>query len=295
MDSSLIRQHKEFQKRAYDVPVVENRPDKPVAPTEPKPKKKKFRRPVHQVSSALRTPSVIGSATAQFKTKNKFGVLKIIMDRLKARHMASESEALSLEELLEQTGYSDVQQSIKSWLPEALHANQKVTVAEDEKYLFKPLYQINNREKLLNLLRDQSEKGLGAVKLEDVRESYPRADKTLEVLATKVISLTRMDKDVVLFYNSPEISVEIDEDFKKLWRSISVEGLSDLDIEKHLHNAGISSMQGVPGMLKRKATTKRKSARARKQARLLNDHLDGSELLKNYNEDGQLVEPQNVS
>lgn len=32
--------------------------------------------------------------------------------------MASESEALSLEELLEQTGYSDVQQSIKSWLPE---------------------------------------------------------------------------------------------------------------------------------------------------------------------------------
>ena len=33
--------------------------------------------------AALRTPSVIGSATAQFKTKNKFGVLKIIMDRLK--------------------------------------------------------------------------------------------------------------------------------------------------------------------------------------------------------------------
>jgi transcription initiation factor TFIIE subunit beta len=242
MDPSLLRQHKDFKKRAYAVPVVENKPGKPTVSTEPKPKKKKVR-PKGFVSSALRAPSVVGSTSAQFKTKNKFGVLKIMMDKLKERHMSHErhishetDDPLSLEELLEETGYSDIQQSIKDWLPNALRLNPKVTTTEDDRYKFKPLYQINNREKLLNLLRDHAEKGLGGVKLEDVQESYPRVEKSLKALADKVISITRLDKEVILFYNNPEVSLQVDEEFQKLWRSVSVEGLGDLDIEKHLHN-----------------------------------------------------------
>ena len=34
--------------------------------------------------------------------------------------MASEIEPLDLEDLLKETGYADIQQSIKHWLPEVL-------------------------------------------------------------------------------------------------------------------------------------------------------------------------------
>jgi hypothetical protein len=54
--------------------------------------------------------------------------------------------------------------------------------------------------------------------------------------------------------------------------------------------AGITSMQGT-GLVKRKANAKKKPAKQRKkQARLLNEHLANSELLKEYDADGLLVE-----
>ncbi|XP_065843830.1 general transcription factor IIE subunit 2-like isoform X2 [Oscarella lobularis] len=90
---------------------------------------------------------------------------------------------------------------------------------------------------LFNVPREHWREGLGGIKLADMRESYPKTDSMLSILKDEIIALTRSDKEGVLFYNDPDLKIPVDEDFQKLWRSISVEGLSDTDIEKHLHTA----------------------------------------------------------
>ncbi len=49
------------------------------------------------------------------------------------------------------------------------------------KYVFKPIFAIRNRKELLNFLKEQQDKGLGGVLLEDIQESLPRADDLIAV------------------------------------------------------------------------------------------------------------------
>jgi len=42
------------------------------------------------------------------------------------------------------------------------------------------------------------------------------------------------DKKKVMFYNDKSASIEINEEFKKMWRSIAVENMDDEKIEEHL-------------------------------------------------------------
>lgn len=42
------------------------------------------------------------------------------------------------------------------------------------------------------------------------------------------------DKKKVMFYNDKSATIDINEDFKKMWRSIAVENIDDEKIEEHL-------------------------------------------------------------
>lgn len=42
------------------------------------------------------------------------------------------------------------------------------------------------------------------------------------------------DKKKVMFYNDKSATIDINEDFKKMWRSIAVENMDDEKIEEHL-------------------------------------------------------------
>lgn len=42
------------------------------------------------------------------------------------------------------------------------------------------------------------------------------------------------DKKKVMFYNDKSATIEINEDFKKMWRSIAVDNMDDEKIEEHL-------------------------------------------------------------
>ena len=89
--------------------------------------------------------------------------------------------------------------------------------------------------------------------------------------------MTRPDKEEIIFYNNPEyvLPTPLSEDFRALWHRISVDGLTESDIEKHLQRVGIGPMVGQGGERKRKAPTQQRNSRKRtKTTKILNTHLD---------------------
>ena len=110
---------------------------------------------------------------------------------------------------------------------------------------------------LMKLLKNHDLHGLGGVMKEDVEESLPNAEKALKSLGEHIITIVRPnDKKEILFYNDKYCRYKIDEEFQKMWRGVSVDGLDDKKIEEYLEKQGISSMQDVG--LKKVSQIKRK-------------------------------------
>jgi transcription initiation factor TFIIE subunit beta len=204
---------------------------------------------------------------------------------MKSRHLEGDSEALSFDDLLDETNQLDLNQKQKNWLlTEALPNNPKISITEDGKYAFKPLYPLKDRKSLLRLLDKNDQRGYGGVALEDIQESLPDADRHVNWLANnnKIIVITRpIDKKKILFYNDSSQNFKVDEEFQKLWRSIAVEGIDEQKIEEYLQNQGITSMQDmglkkVTHVQKRKKTANRKKNNFKK----LNDHM--ADILEDY-------------
>ena len=103
----------------------------------------------------------------------------------------------------------------------------------------------------------------------------------------KIICITRQDKEQVVFYNNPEYSLEgaVSGDFQGLWHRVSVQGMTEADIEKYLENVGLGAMQGEGRKRKLPGTASKKSRKKPKLTKVMNTHL-GNELLKDYSNDG---------
>jgi len=103
--------------------------------------------------------------------------------------------------------------------------------------------------------------------------------------AGQIFRITRQDKEEVVFYKNSGFELEppLSEEFKARWHSVSVDGLTDDDIEKYLTNTGIGAMGGE--RRKRKAPSEGKKAKKKSRAtKILNVHLDDS-VLKDYSAD----------
>lgn len=86
---------------------------------------------------------------------------------------------------------------------------------------------------------------------------------------SELIYITRPnDKKKVVFYNDRNsVKVEIDDEFKKLWRGVTVDAMDDQKIEEYLEKQGIRTMQDhglrkVAPIKKKKANMRRKINRA---------------------------------
>jgi transcription initiation factor TFIIE subunit beta len=77
----------------------------------------------------------------------------------------------------------------------------------------------------------------------------------------------------VLYYNDKYCRYSVDEEFQKLWRGVSVEGMDERKIEDYLEKQGITSMQDV-GIKKVVHSQKRKKAKKNNKFKKLNEHLD---------------------
>ena len=163
----------------------------------------------------------------------------------------------------------------------ALKNNAKLD-QKDGKYVFKPKYPLSSRKSIVKLLEKQEHDGQGAVFLNDIRESLPNADDIVKSVISRVLYVTRTnDKRDVLFNYNPQYDVQVDDDFKKHWRSAAVKGLGKTDIENYFKNTGITTMQGLNTSQVRPDTKRKKTVKIKKQFKVHNTHLART-ILKDY-------------
>lgn len=112
----------------------------------------------------------------------------------------------------------------------------------------------------VNVLMKYHQDAKGGILLSQINECIPNADKVLEVVcwwfffyfinfqaAGKEVIVVNTNvnkrKDKVAFWNDPGYDFELDEEYKALWRSISVDHLDEKKIEEYLQKHGIEAMK----------------------------------------------------
>ena len=226
--------------------------------------------------------SSMGS-TSQYK----FGVLTRIVRHMRERHMQGEDHPLNLEEILDETNQLDVSSKTRTWLAnEALKQNPKLEVVDNgEKYAYKPPYKLRDKKTLMKMLKRKDLNGEGGVFYDDVSESLPRAEKIIQNLTgdAKIIQIPRpCDKRKVLFYYDHSTDLEIDEEFVKQWRSVSVDGVDEAKIEEYLNKQGIASMRDQGG--KKFHAPKRKNVKKVRKFKAPKDNEHMRDVLEDYSE-----------
>ena len=283
MDPALLRERELFKKKALATPTVEKKKKDTDSSSKDEIKKK----PKLSTPSSFSTNS--NSAILNYKTVSgnsqfKFGILAKIVKYMKTRHQEGDDHPLTLDEILDETNQLFVTNNIKIWLEtEALPNNPKIEVTPEKKFIFKPPLKIKDKKSLLRLLKQYDLKGQGGILLEEVQESLPHCEKVLKHLQNEIVYITRpVDKKKVIFYNDKTANLNIDDDFQKLWRSVTVENMDDEKIEEYLEKQGIKSMQDH-GITKKVMPIKRKKPvnRNRQNRRPReNEHL--AHVLENY-------------
>jgi len=216
---------------------------------------------------------------------NKFGVLAKVVKYLKMRHQEGGTEAIDIEDILDETNLLSISPRIKHWLTtEALRNNPKVEMVAENTFKFRPIYDIRDRKGLLNLLSVNYDKGYGGVLAEDAEESLPNFTRVMKILGDQVLIIAHpIDKKQVLFYNDKSVTLPVDEEIQKLWRSVTVEGVDERKIEDYLQKHNIVAMQDLA--VRKASTQKRKKAANKKKQKPFkthNEHL--GDLLQDYSE-----------
>ena len=96
------------------------------------------------------------------------------------------------------------------------------------------------------------------------------------------MKITRPDKEEIVFYKDQSLLLPVAEEFRGLWHRVSVDGLTEADIDRHLQLIGLGAMQGE-GRKRRAPTAGQKAKKKSRATKVLNTHLDSS-LLKDYSE-----------
>ena len=285
MDPALLREREAFKKKALANPTVESRKRKEVESPDLARKKSK-----KDASSSSKPTPAIDALNYKLITKasltENFTALTKIIRKMKERFRDGDAEALTLDELLEETNQLDLSQRHKNWLVDALSNNVKVEPTQDGKFAFKPTFpKLRDSKSILRLLDEYDRKGKGGILLEEIEESLPKADKYISRLGDQILIIVRpVDKKKVVFYNEKSLlPTKIDEEFQKLWRSVAVDSLDETKIEEYLEKQGLSTMQDLNSrkslpIQKRKKVTSKKGKNFKKT----NTHV--SDILQDYSD-----------
>ena len=96
------------------------------------------------------------------------------------------------------------------------------------------------------------------------------------------MKVSRPDKEEIVFFSDRSLQLPIAEEFRGLWHRVSVDGLTETDIDRHLQSIGLGAMQGE-GRKRRAPTAGQKTKKKSRATKVLNTHLDSS-LLKDYSD-----------
>lgn len=287
MDPALLREREAFKKRAMATPTVEKKARTETFAVPKDDPRKKMRPPMPpKEPNNYKTMSV--------SLQYRFGVLARIVKHMKTRHQDGEDHPLTIEDILDETNQLDIGTSVRTWLQtEALMNNPKIETTMEGKFLFKPVYKLKDGKSLLRLLKQHDLKGLGGILLDDVQESLPHCEKVLKKLANDVIYIIRpIDKKKILFYNDRMANFTVDEDFQKLWRSVTVDAMDDAKIDDYLEKQGIRSMQDH-GLRKTPLPKRKKVNNKKRQFKKPRDNEHLADVLEVY-EDNTITQKGDI-
>nr|CAB3251290.1 general transcription factor IIE subunit 2-like [Phallusia mammillata] len=280
MDPSLLRQREAFKSRALSLPVIEKKSIKTSssvsAKKPPKTSQASTLKPSSSSSKLFSHPNL---------NKHKFALLAQIVNHMKNSYQNGNTHALTLDEILEECHLDETISTVhRNWLQnEALLNNPKIEVVNEGpiaevKFAFKPKYFLKDRKALLKKLDRHDQRGLGGIMWDDIEEGLPKAKKAVKVLGDKILFVSRPDKKQIVFYNDRSCEIVIDEEFQKLWRSVTVDSVDDNKIEEYLNTHGITSMQDKA--VAKPVVLKRKKGNRKRKFKSHNDHLGG--VLQDY-------------
>jgi hypothetical protein len=212
-----------------------------------KPSSQKTNRPKSAISRS-KTLSDITSDSHSSSSNSKPRNLKLtnIVEKLQERFLSGQTEPITLEEIIEESGLL-IEPSDKHWLAsEALLVNEKIDVKKLDdvnRFVYKPPLDLKAPKKvhLLNLLKSRHERCEGAITVDDVRDTIPKskADLIIDSL-TKSNDVVKIpsNKKEILFYTDRAYDLRVNPEFIESWRKISVEGLDDKKIWEFLDHHG---------------------------------------------------------
>lgn len=277
MDPALLQEREAFKKRAMAVPTIERK-------TRPEPSSREVSKPKVRAASAAPKLDANNYKTMAGSSQYRFGVLAKIVRHMKTRHLDGDDHPLTLDDILDETNQLDIGNSVKTWLEtEALRNNPKLETSRDgQSYSYKPMYKLKDGKSLVRLLKQQDLKGLGGVMLDDIQESMPHCEKVLKHRANEILYVARpTDKKKIMFYNDKSSNMEVDEEFVKLWRSVTVDAMDDAKIDEYLEKQGIRTMQDH-GQKKIMAMKRKKGPLKKRQFKKPRDNEHLAHVLETY-------------
>lgn len=206
--------------------------------------------------SAKKKSESISTLFGNGKTRNKYGIVAMMVDELRKRYLDGNFEPITFEQLLDLTHSTDINEMDRLWIiSEALPTNSRVSMVENNMVIYKSplesLYLKLNDGSLVSQNKHNSTKkdddgsnqylpnkktlytvlsrlnvngGQGLLKSQII-ESVPKAEKAIKsLLNNRIIEISRTDdvQQKVYFINEhSKFSIpNMDVDLIKIWRSI---------------------------------------------------------------------------
>ncbi|CAJ0939213.1 unnamed protein product, partial [Mesorhabditis belari] len=283
MDPELLRQQAAFKKRAAQTASVQQRPTPAAQPshttyrTDEHKKKKKPKQEAPKIDKEPPSSNAVSNAI-------NFSTMAKIVDYLKKRHLDKQSWPLGFSEVLAELQIYGLSKKSEAWLQEALPRNEKIITDDEGKFRFRPKYKIIGKKSLLEVLKSHYSNAKGGILLSELNECISHADKALEELGNQIVvvpTVINKRKDKTVFINDKTNDIDLNDDFKGLWRNVSVDHLDEKKIEEYLQKRGIDVMKDLlPKRLNNGPPKRKPTKRKLDQKKVHNVHM--SDILQDY-------------
>ncbi|CAJ0587207.1 unnamed protein product, partial [Mesorhabditis spiculigera] len=287
MDPELLRQRAAFQKHAARTSSVQQRPAAPPPAQIQKSLYAEFRdtkKKKTTKSDATKKAEMEAAAPGSQSNAINFSTMAKVVDYLKKRHLARQNWPLGFSEVMDELQIYGLSKKSELWLQEALPKNEKIITDENGKFRFRPKYKITGEKSLVEVLKAQHENGRGGILLSELNECFANADKCLDALVPSIIvvpTVINKRKDKAVFYNDTSLDIELADDFKSLWRNVSVDHLDEKKIEEYLQKKGIDVMKDLAPKRLYNGPPKRKAIKRKlDQKKVHNQHM--GDVLEDY-------------
>lgn len=157
-------------------------------------------------------------------------------------------------------------------LLDVLDKNPRVFVDFDKNTLtYSPLYKISCTQELKDVLKGT----FGVMDLKSLSDSWPEIySKIPELIESReIIVLNVKDEPRYIYLDSPELYIEMDEEYKSYWNQVTIPD-SDVMI-KELNKAGLKEAQIASLSVKKPLEETVKRKKFNKRTRITNTHLEG--------------------